>query len=86
MTETNRQYDVFAIRDGENFTKKGNMAYWDDIDSEAEEYIRNLAALSEDPIDLDDDEIIEIGKEITDIAINVLKHYGARYPYVDENY
>ena len=31
--------------------------------------------------------IMEIGKEITEFAVKLLeKHYGARFPYVDENY
>ena len=31
--------------------------------------------------------IMEIGKEITEFAVKLLeKHYGANFPYVDENY
>lgn len=45
--------------------------------------------------DMDSDErkeakeegIMEIGKEITEFAVKLLeKHYGASFPYVDENY
>lgn len=31
--------------------------------------------------------IMEIGKEITEFAVKLLEgHYGANFPYVDENY
>ena len=34
-----------------------------------------------------EDGIMEIGKEITEFAVKLLeKHYGASFPYVDENY
>ena len=51
---------------------------------------------TEDDIeDMDTDErkeakeegIMEVGKEITEFAVKLLeKHYGASFPYVDENY
>lgn len=66
--------------------KKNNMAYWDEIDEEAEMYVKNIAAFSYVPIDLDEEDVLEIGKEITQIAIEALKAHGGKFPYVDTNY
>lgn len=68
--------------------KKANMAYWDNIDWLAEGYLRELLTYSMPNVVLKDEEsdILEIGKEITELAIKMLESRGANFPYVDENY
>lgn len=72
--------------------KKANMAYWDNIDNLAEEYVRELLAFSQSPIKVDEDEdedevFMEVSKEITELAVRLLEErFGAYFPYVDENY
>ena len=68
--------------------KKANMAYWDNIDWLAEGYIKELLSYSMPNIVLEDEEneILEMGKEITELAIKMLEARGANFPYVDENY
>lgn len=77
----------------EPMSKKGNMAYWDTIDSLATEYTEKLIECSTKPVKLDDgfvlddDAILEISKQITEFATKLLESkYGAEFPYVDENY
>lgn len=75
-------------------SKKGNMAYWDTIDSLATEYTEKLIECSTKPVKLgdgfvldDDAAILEIGKQITEFATKLLESkHGAEFPYVDENY
>lgn len=70
-------------------SKKGNMAYWDEIDTMAEDYVRALMGHSITPIkNADDyDTILVISKDITERTVKLLtESYGATYPYVDENY
>lgn len=75
-------------------SKKGNMAYWDTIDGLAVEYVEQLIKYSTNPVKLgdndfmdDDDVILEISKIITEFATELLEtEYGAKFPYVDENY
>ena len=69
--------------------KKANMMYWDEIDWLAEGYIKQLLAYSRPAVVLEDEEneILEMGKEITEFAIKMLEERcGANFPYVDENY
>lgn len=73
--------------------KKSNMAYWDEIDHLAEIYIKKLVKYSDTKVNLygscytKEEGIMEIGKEITEFAVKLLEeHYGANFPYVDENY
>lgn len=68
--------------------KKANMAYWDNIDWLAEGYLRELLTYSMPDVVLEDEdsEILEMGKEITELAIQMLERRGANFPYVDENY
>ena len=68
--------------------KKANMAYWDNIDWLAEGYLRELLTYSMPNVVLEDEdgEILEMGKEITELAIKMLEHRGANFPYVYENY
>lgn len=75
-------------------SKKGNMAYWDAIDELSTEFASKLIECSTRPVKcgdefvLDDDDImIDISKQITEFATNLLmSEYGAEFPYVDENY
>lgn len=74
-------------------SKKGNMAYWDAIDDLATDYTQKLIECSTSPVKLgdeflgDDDVILEISKEVTEFATNLLTaKYGAKFPYVNENY
>lgn len=75
-------------------TKKYNMAYWDNIERLAENYIRQLIPFSTKPIDFgnkeDDDHataIMEIGKEVTEFTYKLLEsRYGAEFTYVEENF
>ena len=70
--------------------KKSNMAYWDEIDEVAEEFVRNFLSCSVSGNTLNEDEILDIGKEITEVMLDKLRDYGIdtdkAYPYVDENY
>lgn len=67
--------------------KKANMAYWDGIDDLTEEYVRNMLEISVPSIVLEYDDILALGKEITDFVVAHLeKEVGANFPYVDENY
>jgi hypothetical protein len=72
--------------------KKNNMAYWDSIDSLAEEYVRQLLEFSQSSIKVDTDEdeddvFMDVSKEITELAVKLLEErFGANFPYVDENY
>lgn len=68
-------------------SKKANMAYWDVIDHLTETYIKGLAAVGYLGKNLDENDLLEIGKEITEKATEILrKDYGYEFPYVDENY
>ena len=70
--------------------KKGNMIYWDAIDELTENYVRQLIEFSTQRVSIyeeDDDTIMELGKEITEFATNLLtERIRAEFPYVDENY
>ena len=70
--------------------KKANMAYWDEIDELAEEYVRNLIAFSTEKTSLyedDDDAIMDLVKEVTEFTTKLLEErISAEFPYVDENY
>ena len=72
--------------------KKANMAYWDGIDALTEDYVRELLGFSQSPIRVDTDEdeddvFMDVSKEITELAVKLLEeHFGADFPYVDENY
>lgn len=67
--------------------KKANMAYWDAIDEITEDYVRNMLDMSVPSITLEYDDILSLGKEITDFVVAHLKNeVGANFPYVDENY
>ena len=68
--------------------KKANMAYWDHIDWLAEGYLKELLTYSMPMVVLEDvdGKVLEIGKEITELAIKMLESHGANFPYVDENY
>lgn len=70
--------------------KKGNMIYWDAIDELTENYVRQLIEFSTQRVSIyedDDDTVMELGKEITEFATNLLtERICAEFPYVDENY
>ena len=67
--------------------KKANMAYWDAIDEITEDYVRNMLEMSNPSIVLEYDDILELGKEVTDFVVaHLKKEVGANFPYVDENY
>ena len=68
--------------------KKANMAYWDNIDWLAEGYLKELLTYSMPMVVVEDvdSKVLEMGKEITELAIHMLEHHGANFPYVDENY
>ena len=80
------------VSDYATMSKKGNMAYWDEIDGVSEDYVRNIIEFSTRNIKIpdfmtEDDVILEVGKEVTECIVNYLeKHYGAEFPFVDENY
>lgn len=62
------------------------MTIEDTIDNDTENYVRNLIAYSYDDVDIADDDIIVIAKDILELAVSALRDHGARFPYVDENY
>lgn len=67
--------------------KKANMMYWDGIDELTEEYVRNMLEMSVPSIVLEYDDILALGKEITDFVVaHLKKEVGAEFPFVDENY
>lgn len=67
--------------------KKANMRYWDGIDELTEEYVRNMLEMSVPSIVIEYDDILALGKEITDFVVAHLKQeVGANFPFVDENY
>lgn len=78
-----------VYKDEKVYSKKGNMAYWDDIDGITEDYVRKLAEMSDVPVVFDEDEqdLLDIGKEITELAVKLLEQRcKAEFPYVDCNY
>ena len=80
------------VSDYAKMSKKGNMAYWDEIDAVSEEYVRQIIEFSIKELKIpefmtEDDVILEAGKEVAECVINYLEqHFGAEYPVVDENY
>lgn len=67
--------------------KKENMRYWDAIDELTEEYVRNMLEMSVPSVVLEYDDILALGKEITDFVVaHLKKEVGVDFPYVDENY
>ena len=80
------------VSDYATMSKKGNMAYWDEIDNVSEEYVRQIIEFSTKKIKIPRDMtkadmLLEVGKEVTECVVNYLeKYYGAEFPYVDENY
>lgn len=78
-----------VYKDEKVYSKKGNMAYWDDIDGITEDYVRKLAEMSGVQVIFDEDEqdLLDIGKEITELAVKLLEERcKAEFPYVDRNY
>lgn len=73
-------------------SKKNNMAYWDEIDDECYECVRQILSMSDTstvPVeddDIEDDIIVPIGAEIRDIVISGLKEKGYEFPFVDADY
>lgn len=80
-------------------TKKGNMAYWDEIEGAAETLVHTLlnhlgeletedSSLDRDDLeDMLSDALVDIVAEITEFTVDLLiKEFDAVYPYVDENY
>ena len=68
--------------------KKGNMAMWDSIDETTEDFIKDLAKYSSKEINTEEleEEIIAIGKDVTELVIKSLEKLGAEFVYVDCNY
>ena len=68
--------------------KKGNMAMWDSIDDTAESFIKAIAEYSDKDINVEklEDEITEIGKEVTEIVVRALEKLGGEFVYADCNY
>ena len=68
--------------------KKGNMAMWDSIDGTAEEFIKALAKYSSKEINTEEleEEIVAIGKDVTELVVKSLEKLGAEFVYVDCNY
>lgn len=71
--------------------KKKNSAYWDEIDGVVEDCVRNIAAFSTTPIDideLDDNGEIELANIVADareLIVSKLKGAGCTFPYVEGN-
>lgn len=80
------------VSDYAKVSKKGNMAYWDEIDGVSEDYVRSIIEFSTKELKIPDfmdkdDVILEVGKEVTGCIVEYLeKHFGAEFPFVDENY
>lgn len=80
------------VSDYATMSKKGNMAYWDEIDNVSEEYVRQIIEFSTKKIKIPRDMtkydmLLEVGKEVTECVVNYLeKYYGAEFPVVDEDY
>lgn len=68
--------------------KKGNMAMWDSIDGTAEEFIKALAKYSSKEINTEEleEEIVAIGKDVTELVVRSLEKLGAEFVYADCNY
>lgn len=72
--------------------KKGNAIYWDAIDAVSEEYVRKIIEFSIKELNIpaymtEDDVVLEVGKEVTECVVKQLEqHFGAEFPFVDENY
>lgn len=87
---------IWALTADENsgqMTKKGNVAYWDDIDHLAEQYLRELLTYSASEVKLEDefgDEdyyIMAHAKEITEFVVSYLeKNTNAKFPYVEGDF
>jgi len=85
-----KKITLISEEDDETLDKKANMAYWDEIDNTSEEFVTTFLSHSATSEQLDEDEVLEIGKEVTEFMLSKLKEYGIdtdkAYPYVDENY
>ena len=72
--------------------KEGNIIYWDAIVNASEEYVRQMIEFSIKELKIpdfmtEDDVLLEAGKEVAGCMVNYLeKHFGAEFPFVDENY
>ncbi len=81
---------LISEEDDDISDKKANMAYWDEIDNTSEEFVTAFLSHSVTSEQLDEDEVLEIGKEVTEFMLSKLREYGINtdtaYPYVDENY
>lgn len=71
-------------------TKKGNMAFWDEIDEISEEFVKQFIGCAAEELELDDDTITDIAKTIQSTILDELRSYdvdvNTLFPYVDENY
>lgn len=80
-------------------TKKGNMAYWDEIEGAAETLVHTLlnhlgeleaedSSLDRDGLaDVLSDVLVDIVAETTEFTVDLLiKEFDAVFPYVDESY
>ncbi len=71
--------------------KKANMAYWDEIDAVINKHItaciEELKNWSVTDIEVGEDIIFDISKNVEEKLISNLEHWGgADFPYVDEEY
>lgn len=85
-----KKITLISEEDDDTLDKKANMAYWDEIDNTSEEFVTAFLSHSATSEQLDEDKVLEIGKEVTEFMLSKLKEYGVdtdkAYPYVDENY
>ena len=79
-----KTYNKYRREDAQK-DKKQNAAYWDTIDRISEAYIKQLLKHSYPAIDsIDDGELIEIGKFVTEFTIEMLEsRCKANFPVVD---
>lgn len=73
-------------------TKKRNMAYWDSMKNESEQFISTILSYVETDkkLELDEDDRMELSKGVLEHLLEMLKGKGidtdAAFPYVNENY
>lgn len=66
---------------------KQRIGMWDRIDLLTEKYLEALLGMSVEPVVLQGDDLLALGKEVTEMVVAYLeKEVGAKFPAVDENY
>ena len=66
---------------------KQRIGMWDNIDLLTEKYVEALLGMSSEPVVLQGDDLLALGKEVTEMVVAYLeKEVGAKFPELNESF